>query len=276
MTNMIQTMEEAIWSQVHESTNNAADKYRTSVRPIYGTDDGERPEIIGSALLIDIDGSKFVVTAAHIADWTRTHGLFVSGTVGTQPVQIDGDITMTVAPNQQRGLDKMDFAFWQVPRSAEINLGDVKFININDINDDRVLPKNRMYLGLGYPISKNKKGVNNISKTIKTSLWKYTAGVEELPELARELGVPNDKHFFLKFDKYSSTYSGEKVNSGSPRGVSGGALIDLGNFSSPSIFNSKNSGKLCGMIIEKNDKHKALIAVKMKVIIDAIKEQLPL
>lgn len=272
---MVQTLDEAVSARIHECTEAIAGEFRASVRPIYGSPNGLRPELIGSCLLLAVDGAKFVVTAAHVIDWTSSHALYVGGVVGTKPVQILGKIKSTPEPPGGRCQDRFDCAFWQVPSSAERALGAVEFVDQSRLSDNKVSPTGRVYMAMGYRLSRNKGKVDNVARTIKTVIWKYSANVAELPELALALGVSGNEHFFLKYDKYSFNSGGLRVSSVNPKGISGGALIDLGNFSSASAYDSRSRcvGMLCGMVIEKNKKHRALVGIKIEYIVNAIRRQ---
>jgi hypothetical protein len=55
----------------------------------------------------------------------------------------------------------------------------------------------------------------------------YTAHAEEMPGLASELGVTGADHLCLHFERHAFTGDGARVNTFGPRGLSGGALLDL-------------------------------------------------
>ena len=133
--------------------------------------------------------------------------------------------------------------------------------------------EDRHYLAMGYPVSRNKRNVNNERKSIKTSLSKYTSELDTDPTIAQTYGVSGQKHLFLKFQKYSETGAGEKRKTFAPVGLSGGPLIDLGNFASPERYSddSKNIGHVSGMIIERMSNEKVLVAIRIREIVAAIR-----
>jgi hypothetical protein len=272
---MIQTLGEVVRTRMHECTEAGADQFRNSVRPIFSSQNGLRPELIGSCLLLEVEGARFAVTAAHIIDWTSSHALFVAGMVGTQPVQIIGNLSSTQPPKGGRVRDRFDFAFWQIPTSAEKDLGSVEFMGQRRISHNRISSRGRLYMAMGFPLSKNRGKVDNVRRAIRIVLWKYSADVIELPALATELGVTGNEHFFLKFQKYARDLEGTKVNTINPRGISGGALVDLGSLASISEYGHGRQckGMLAGMVIEKHEKHRALVAVKIGTICEAIRRQ---
>lgn len=266
-------LEQAINERIHQCTENIAAEFRRSVRPIYGTVDGLRPELFGSCLLLSVDGTKYVVTAAHLMDSTATHSLHVAGLAGTLPVQILGKITGTTAPSAGRGADKIDVAFWPVPEPKALALGPVSFLGVESVSTNHKSPIGHVYMAMGFPISRNRGAVNNQQRSIKSTLRKYSAAVVDLPALASDLGISGNDHLFLEYNKYQTNREGKKVNAVNPTGMSGGAIVDLGNFASMDYLDPscKCVGHISGMLIERHQKHAALVAIKIHKIIEAIR-----
>jgi len=102
------------------------------------------------------------------------------------------------------------------------------------------------------PVSRNKKAVNHGTRLISTHVSMYTAHAQEMPDLASKLGLTDSDHVFLHFERHAFTGDGARVNTFGPRGLSGGALLDLGEFNSPESYerDPKQSALLSGMVIE--------------------------
>jgi hypothetical protein len=272
---VLQTLENAIDARVRQCTEELAAEFRKSVRPIYGTPDGLRPILLGSCLLLLVDGTRYIVTAAHLMDHSPMQSLQVAGSAGTQPVQILGKITSTVVPAGGRKADKLDIALWPIPEPKVAALGSVKFIDATYELANAASSIGRVHMAVGWPISRNKGKVNNQDRTITPTLSKYSALAIDLPALASELGISGLEHIFLEYRKYASNREGKRVSAINPIGMSGGALIDLGDFTSIEslIPQAKCAGRLSGMLIERNVKHQALVAVKAHKIVEAIRMQ---
>jgi len=264
-------LDEAVNHRIAKCHKHVGDSYHRSVRPVYASIKGAHPELIGSCVLIALEDRKFIVTAAHVVDWSDTHSLYVAGRVGTEPMQMLGTIYQTKHTGG-RNSDKYDTAFWRVSEADVTRLGDVKFLSKSDFGHNKVPPSGRLFMTVGYPLSRNKNKIDYSEKTIRSLAWRYTGPVENIPELSKKLGVSGEDHLFLKFNKNSTKLYGGKVSSINPRGISGGALIDIGNFSDMTEYadGRECKGLLAGMIIEKNKKHRALIAIKIQYIVDAI------
>jgi hypothetical protein len=104
----------------------------------------------------------------------------------------------------------------------------------------------------------------------------YTAEVENIPELAAKLGVSGAGHLFLRFKKHSFDADGAHANTFGPRGLSGGALLDLGEFVSDASFERDSSGNalLGGMVIEYHSEYDALVALRIEVVVGTIRRAL--
>jgi len=125
-------------------------------------------------------------------------------------------------------------------------------------------------------VSRNKKAVDNRSQSIINRRSRYTGTVVELPKLAAKMSVSGAEHLFLQFGRHALAADRSTVNTFGPRGLSGGALLDLGDFTGPAIYaqDKRRSARLSGMVIEHYDDHEALVAVKIGPIVEGIRRAL--
>jgi len=261
-------------------TLQAEREFRPSVRPIYRSIERrpEQPEHLASCLLLSIDGIAIVCTAAHVADNSPKHTLYIGGEagVGVRLVYIpEGAFSGTIAPAGDRDLDYFDIAFWPLPASAIAALGAVVFLDSSRLTD-QMPTENRLYTAMGYPRSRNKTKVNHSKKSIDTRISMYTANVEQRPALAAELGISGADHLFLSGETRSFAGNSGRVNTFGPRGLSGGAVLDLGEFAPPEFVktDSQTNALLSGMIIEYYEEHRALMAVRISLIVASIRRAL--
>ncbi len=269
----IETLDDSTRNRRREVSESAAKRFHPSIRAILASEGGKKPRIIATCMLLRVDCRNYMVTAAHVVDELDDSALYVAGSVGSQPVQLIGVVHKTAAPPQGRQKDKIDVAFWEIDEQKIPELGNVAFIEATQISHNRAPLKNRLYLAAGYPYSRNKRNVKNNTKSIKASLSKYTAALTEDSAIARDYGVSGEQHLFLKYHEYSETDSGEKQKTFNPVGLSGGPLIDLGNFASPERYveRSQQLGYIAGMTIERISKHDVLVATRIQVVLDAIR-----
>lgn len=129
-----------------------ANAYAHAVRPIYGATAEGRPEHIGSSILIDASGTKLIVTAAHVIDWNSQSSLYV-GLAATE--LLEAEFMMSVAPNDHRDSDAIDFAVARFPERLLPALGDAIFIPETMIGVPQD-PSRHYFTCIGFPNSQNK------------------------------------------------------------------------------------------------------------------------
>jgi hypothetical protein len=273
---IVETLEEAAQARIQECAPRAVADFKTSVRPIYRLLDGRRLTHIGSCLLLKIGGKRVVSTAAHIADDLALTPLFVGGLVGTHPVQLAGKVRATKPPGGNRDWDHLDCAYCELSTENAAALGPVEFLSESRMSHTRVAPERRVYTAFGYAVSRNKKSIDHRTRSIANLVSMYTAHVVEVPALAARLPRSGEGHLLLNFEKHAHTASGERVNAFGPRGLSGGALLDLGDFTSPAIYgpDSQHRATLSGMLIEHWHEHHVIVAVKIGPIVEGIRRDL--
>jgi hypothetical protein len=278
---MIELLQESEERRLRECAPQAAEDFADSVLAIYGNSDAADglPEHIGSCILLDIDGTPVVSTAAHIADkLTKGMFLYVAGPIRPHPVPIlGGNIKATPAPRDDRELDHFDSAFWRVPDSVVENLGAANFIAASRLSHNRAPLERRYYTALGYAVSRNDPGIDHVQRSIAVIPSLYTSHAVSEPALARKLRASGDEHIFMRYSKEAQNADGATVQAFYPEGFSGGALLDLGDFTSPEIYagGTKHRARIAGMIIEYHaKKYRALVAVKIGPIVSGIRNAL--
>ena len=145
-------------------TLQAEREFRASPRPIYRNSARKpRPVHVASCLLLNIDGVPIICTAAHVADHSKEHDLYVGGVVGGHPIHIPrGSFISTLAPGGNRDADHFDYAFWEPPSlNAVARLGGVEFLNVSEIARDFEATQTRLYTSMGYARSRNKNKINH-------------------------------------------------------------------------------------------------------------------
>jgi hypothetical protein len=154
-------------------------------------------------------------------------------------------------------------------------MGNVEFLNDSRLSREVPTP-GRLYTAIGYPVSRNKKSINHATKSITTRISMYTANAESMPDLAAKIGVSGAEHFFVRFEKRAFTGDGASENTFGAKGLSGGALLDLGDFISPESYarDPRRRELLSGIVIEYHKEHRALVAVRIGTIVNGIRDAL--
>jgi hypothetical protein len=234
--------------------------------PIFGADKGGRPYLIGSSVLISLQGSRFIISAAHVFDENRETTLYLGGL--KESSQIYSEVTKSVS-HESRTNDKIDIAVMPIQSECLKMLSEYDFINEDQIIFDAICRNGMIYSFVGYPASKAK--VNPINKNVKYSIYSYW-GFTVKETLLLELGLSNATHIAIRFEKDKCTENDEnKVVSPDTYGISGGAVWlneDLNNHSSNSSVN-----KLAGIGIEWRKDKKCLLGVSIGAALEVIRNQ---
>ena len=164
-------LDRAEWVLVRERSDQAFADFRNSVRPIYAGR-GRRPAHIGTCVLLDVDGTRVVSTAAHITDELAATDLFVCGLVGKQLVPMIGGKVRAKKPpvGGNRLADHLDCAFWRIPGSSVEALGEVEFLKASMLSHNRAPTQNRYYMAMGFLVSRNKKAVDRQSICLASTI----------------------------------------------------------------------------------------------------------
>jgi hypothetical protein len=136
---------------------------------------------------------------------------------------------------------------------------------------------------MGYPSSKNNKGIDNPRKAYRRTLWTFVSVTVEDTAAASILGIPAAQdHLLIEFDhKKSFDLDGIGVHSITPTGASGGAMFDLG--SKLGLDNLERlakpaqcEAKLAGILTEYRSRNKVIVATSMKPVLDVCRRLLSL
>ncbi len=85
----IQTVAEVVHERLLEATNTALNRFRSSVRQVYGATNQGRPEPLGSAILLKLREGPCVLTAAHNLDWNKHTSLYLGLDVTLRRRELD-------------------------------------------------------------------------------------------------------------------------------------------------------------------------------------------
>jgi hypothetical protein len=94
---------------LQENLNQAERRIQNAVCPIYGLDDRDRPQLIGSSILLRVSIHSFLITAAHVLDANNRTTLYVGGPA--ELVQLAGSSYRVKPPTSGRKDDSLDFGF---------------------------------------------------------------------------------------------------------------------------------------------------------------------
>jgi len=268
---IVKTVSEVVRERMNECTDAGAQQFIGSIKPIYGSSHNGIPIHIGTCILLQIDNNKYLLTAAHVTDENEYSSLYIGGE--SELILIEGNFFRTEKPEGDRKKDHYDFAWLKINDEFIKKIGDVSFVEETQLISDNGSTEGKLYLALGYPNSQNKK-INTHKASLTPKYIKYSSTIKPNDALCQKLGVSGEEHLFLGYDStYSKDNNGHKVNSFAPKGISGGALVDMGKISDPKSYIPQTpcNGKIAGMLVENHKEFKAMSAVKINVVLDQIK-----
>lgn len=254
----------------------AFDKFAASVRPIYGATERGEPDHIGSAVLLNVNGSKVMITAAHVIDENKVTTLYVGGNANIE--LIEAEFSITEAPKKMRSLDHYDVAFCELPPALAEKL-QATFISMDDVARHVPDEQGRLYTALGFPNTMNKIGWNERkSGLIRSEMLQFTNPYRIDEEVARDLPNSGKDHIFIPYSERWQDEDGLVENAKKPTGMSGGAVIDCGKASSVETIAGTNNPtqRLAGISIEYRKERHVMIATRMAVIVPELERAFPL
>lgn len=258
----------AVRQFVTAAADAATAAFRNAVRPIYGVNLRGEPDHLGSSVLIEIDGVKLIVTAAHVIDHNQGTTLYIAG-VATLDL-LAGEFQKTVAPGGDRARDHYDFAFAELSPVQLANLGDVRFVTEAEMVPAGTPVDKRLFTAIGYPNSKNKR-FDTTARKVRGQLYQYSSVHRSDPALVTKLGGSDDDHLLITHHKHAVDETGRKVAPIGPRGLSGGAMIEAAQTSRALLGGEQAlTPRLAGITIERAANR--LIATRIHVVPAAIRD----
>jgi len=270
--NANKTVGDVMRKKLHDTMEAAVTSIGRAVLPIYRMKLNGKAEHEASCILVFRDNMHLLVTAAHVIDPNNRSNLHIP--VQGRLRQLEGDVVMTTP---QRGIprpDRYDFLVLRMTPRFVAALGDVIYVTEHELCPSDTNTVGRAYMAFGYPVSKNKK-IDHANREIRLTKLSYAGNVSPDAAFARKLGISGDDHLFLKYEKRSRDLGGAVVNSISPKGMSGGALFDLGTGDPLDPAWSPGPFGLAGMIIENHYPQKRMVAVKIGTVLSVLQVNQP-
>lgn len=266
----METLDKIAISRINELTSNAMEQIGKAVLPIYGSTDTGRAMHIGSCIAVEKSGVKYLITAAHLIDSNKETTLYIGG---NKLITLQGEFIITSAPNGIRSNDRFDFAIMKMDDVLCKELIGINYCNETQCDIDSNKEENEFYTCIGFPNSKNQNKIDNINKIIAPQKLPFTNKYSWNEGLASKLEVSSKSHIMIPYNhKLSKNHLGEKVNSIKLNGMSGGAVVNIGNLAKPLILSGKEtpSPRLSGVIIEYHKSHGSIVATRISELLGVI------
>ena len=268
---LIKTIGEIGLQRLDECSKFARTRFLPSVRVCFGVGERDEPLPFGTCFLMRVGGYPFLITAAHVIDKNVHFSIYIQG--GSKPVLLKAEFIATKRPGNDRNADHYDFAFTELSDAQCADLEAGSMIDESDISANQARTDNRAYMTLGYPATKQERVWQK--PIVLITPWTFVGTDKPDEAFSKKLGVSGSDHFFIVHNKYVSNFAGEKLTAVKPQGASGGMLIDLGPFDPDKLRpDAPCVGLLAGVLIEHNTHAKRIVAVKIQLVLEKIKEYL--
>ncbi len=176
---------------------------------------------IGSGVFLEFQSEPFLFTAAHVTDELKEGRLLVPTVNGL--CEIDGYLAhVDLLPEMFREDDTLDMAYYRLSSQFASEL----CFDFFPLQKKVEIIPSALELGVvsvvGYPASKSKR-----KGKLHRSELAYYRGVAAEKEVYDQYDLSPEHHVIVKFNHKNtvSPITEKKVNSPSPRGVSGGAMF---------------------------------------------------
>ncbi len=249
-----------------------AQRLDTVVRPIFVPNQRRDPRLVGSGVLLELQGQPFLVTAAHVLDEADGATLNVLGTKDL--VEVSGIRHRSEAPAANRANDMIDVGFVPLAKSEVASLRDVRLLNAGEIdpNDSlvrRTSQKRPLYFVLGYPASKTR--LNPTKLTLRSGAFRFV-GRPASTDVQHALGVEDFSHLTLEFDRARSVGRNGPGVAPDPHGVSGGGAWRCGDI----LTGDPDECRLVAIMTEWHDKPtNVLLGTSVAFLLAGIGAQFP-
>lgn len=241
-----------------------------SVCPIYLIDYEGRISLIGSSILIRFGDSSFIVSASHVVHEKRNGTLFIVERKNSIPLDFDFHTSSTEGYESGKP-DKIDFAFARLQYSLVSQFETYRFLDSTEIDPNFDPKSQKRYTFLGYPGTQNK--YNNIGKPIAHS---YSGPILDIESYSINSIEPPYLYIAIECDdKKTMNDKEERYPFPKPYGMSGGGVWGWSIHDPIGLGNHRVSSKLSGIIIEMTSNEKVWIAIRVTLILEAIRDVYP-
>jgi hypothetical protein len=254
--------------KLRENLRQAEYRVQHAVCPIYGVDGRDRPQLIGSSILLKLRSSSFLVTAAHVLDKNKETTLYVGG--ATRLVPLQGSSLRTRPPTSGRGYDTFDIGFIDISETTPNQWSRYRFLTPGDFDVDDVPAAHTLYGFVGFPETRNRPLPDHKLK-LSTTVFVVVASALERYDPS---GLNPLAHFLGEFDRKKQV-DAEKglVTAPDPHGISGGSVWRLGR--PDELATGAPAERLIGIGIEYRRPEKVLVGARISLVVAALGKAYP-
>ncbi len=224
------------------------------IQPLLNKSRQQRPQVIGTALLVEDNGAYYIVSAAHVLKNINSI-FFYPG--GDQPRKITGALELTHPFGEMGSSDRLDLGVARLLGGPMPPYEDWRALPIAVLRRQTLPRPTEQYCFAGFPSSRGK--ANPLTKIIKIS----PTGLMRMPTAfskAEQLGLSEASHLIFDVDRKAVTRGGSAWELPVLNGISG----------SPIWCADEKGAHIVGIAIEYHREKKLLVATDIGVVLDLI------
>jgi hypothetical protein len=237
-----------------ERQQQLAERLTKSVLPLFTDDQRGKPDRIGSCVLVRLDSSRYIFTAAHVIRDAGSAPLWVPCAEGSRTRLKLSRHAAHLTPE----LNPLDVGIFLLHPSVlsafegRVFLAD-RELDLDGLPDDQSLGS--FYYVIGYSASRTQVKVSHERRQVNQKLFHCTTSVVEADEYLQE-HVSQSDHVLLDFDHNEISVKGEPRGPLKLKGVSGGGIFYI----------SRNTmlGPLIGIAMENPRKSRIIVGTRLK------------
>ena len=199
-----------------------AQRFISSVLPVFVIDERWHPERRGSCVLVQIEECRFALTARHVLN--------------------EGDLQLHAAAAPRGRLTALPYhhAFGTAATDLDIGVLPLRrsglaafktsvFLDADDINENHEVKQGlagNSHFVIGYSASRSQVRVSHVERHIHQVSFQFT-GLGEPPGTYTRESLDPAAHLIVEFDRKKLRFKGQSVIGPKVQGVSGGAIFHL-------------------------------------------------
>lgn len=241
------------------------------VIPLFRIPSNKRPELIGTALLVNHSGNSYMVSAKHVIDNMIHPSTLYYYVDRDKLMQLFGNVIHTIAPSSFKGQDSYDIAVVRLQEESRppypgVSKDAIPSSFLKSIDLPRV---GKEYIITGFPASKSRANPNR--KQLKSDPSSFGVASAN-PAQYLSLNLQHETHLVMPLDVEKMTFPDGSIRRISdPHGMSGSPVWlypDLSN------TNNREFNYVVGIVIEYHKNKKLLVATDIGVALQLIKDNL--
>lgn len=133
---------------INANLQEAERRIQETVCPIYGIDNRDRPQLLGSSVLLRVTTRSFLLTAAHVLDENKKKTTLYVGGADTL-VELTGSSHRVASSTPDRGNDTLDFGIVDISDTPSVQWSRYRFLTPDDLDVDDIPKEHTLYAFVG-------------------------------------------------------------------------------------------------------------------------------